>query len=126
MHNYSEFGGQSEETEMLFASIKKVMPISIAIILVLLALTFRSPSQGMLIVLLIPVGFFCAVLGHGIETLIANTIRDTVPKPVSNLSYYGVIALAGIIVNDAVVFLEKFNMFVRSGMPVYNAAFNAG
>jgi len=47
-------------------------------------------------------------------------------KPVSMLSLWGMIALSGIIINDAVVFLQKYNTNLREGLTVFDAVFDAG
>ena len=55
-------------------------------------LNFKSFYQSRLILMVVPIGIFSALLGHGI-----------VGKPFSTLSVWGVVALVGILVNDAVV-----------------------
>ena len=57
--------------------------------------------------MVIPVGVFSAILGHGI-----------MGKPFSTLSVWGVIALIGILVNDAVVMLDRFNRNLEEGMDI--------
>jgi multidrug efflux pump subunit AcrB len=44
----------------------------------------------------------------------------------SILSFLGVVALIGIIVNDSLVLVSKYNINVKSGQPVYEAIYNAG
>ena len=131
------YEGQFEQGARLMSSILQVMPVILLMILILLTLVFRSPSQALMVLSLVGVGYYCAVLGHGIETVLTDWRSKTlggifpgfkiaIPKPVSNLSFYGVIALAGIIINDAVVFLEKYNQHLVGGRSVYNAAKGAG
>ena len=45
--------------------------------------------------------------------------------PMSILSFLGVVALIGIIVNDSLVLVSKYNINVKSGEKVYDAIFNA-
>lgn len=72
---------------------------------------------------MIPLGWFGAMLGHGVE----SWITPGADFPVSLLSVWGMVALSGVIINDAVVFLAKFNQLVKDeGMTVYQAAYNAG
>ena len=86
-------------------------------------ITFRSFYQAVLIIAMIPLGWFGAILGHGIE----DWISPAKELPVSLLSVWGMVALSGVIINDAVVFLAKFNNLVKEeGMTVYQAAYNAG
>ena len=45
----------------------------------------------------------------------------------SLLSAWGMIALSGVVINDAVVFLAKFNSLIKDGShTVYQAAYDAG
>jgi len=86
-------------------------------------ITFRSFYQAILIIMMIPLGWFGAILGHGIE----DWISPAKELPVSLLSVWGMVALSGVIINDAVVFLAKFNNMVKEkGMTVYQAAYEAG
>lgn len=110
-----QYGGQSKRSAQSFASLKQVLPSAIFIMVLLLTLTFRSFSQAMLIFLLIPVGVFSAFTGHFFEA-----------KPVSILSMLGVLALSGVIINDAVVLTSKFNSNLRQGMSLFDALHDAG
>jgi multidrug efflux pump subunit AcrB len=64
---------------------------------------------------MLPMGIMGAILGHGIENL-----------PVSLLSAFGMIALMGILVNDAVVYLDTYNRNLLKGMSVTDAIYQAG
>ena len=57
--------------------------ISIILIIITISLNFKSFYQARLILMVIPVGIFSAILGHGI-----------MGKPFSTLSVWGVIALS--------------------------------
>lgn len=60
-------------------------------------------------------GIVSALIGHGFQGI-----------PFSIFSFWGVIALVGILVNDAVVMLDQFNKLLKSGEPVHIAAVEAG
>lgn len=109
------FEGQDKENQKFMRSAQKAFPLALAILVLIIVLTFRSWTQMILIVLMIPLGVFGAILGHGIEG-----------KPLSVFSFYGLIALAGVVVNDAVVFLDKFNANVKDGMNFRDAVYDAG
>jgi multidrug efflux pump subunit AcrB len=64
---------------------------------------------------MIPLAWLGASWGHGIEGL-----------PVSLLSAWGMIALSGVIINDAIVFLAKYNSLLVEGIKVNEAAYKAG
>jgi multidrug efflux pump subunit AcrB len=89
--------------------------IAIFIMFMIIALNFNSVYQAFLIVFMLPLGIFGAILGHGIENL-----------QVSMLSAWGIIALLGILVNDAVVYLDTYNRNLKDGMEVVDAIYDAG
>ncbi|XOV94535.1 MAG: efflux RND transporter permease subunit [Bacteroidota bacterium] len=116
------YGGQAKERSRAGEEIFLYFGGAFVIIIFLLMITFRSFGQAFLIISIIPLGWTCAVLGHWIEANISG--RDL---PVSLLSVWGMVALSGVIINDAVVFLSKFNSLVKDdGMTVYDAAYEAG
>ena len=110
-----EFRGQAESAKKSSTSMIVITSILILLMLLVLSLNFNSLWQGLLFFPIIFIGSFCAMLGHGIEH-----------KPFSLLSIWGVIALMGILVNDAVVFLDKYNRNLSAGENIVDAAFNAG
>ena len=81
------------------------IPFSFAGMFILLILVFRSYIQALLIFGLIPFGVIGAFWGHGIQGVQVNT-----------LSVYGILALAGIIVNGSIVLVVKINRNLKSGM----------
>jgi len=110
-----EMRGQMQGAEKSMNSMMIILIILIVLMLIILSLNFKSLWQGMIFFFIILIGPFCAMLGHGIEH-----------KPVSMFSAWGIIALMGILVNDAVVFLDKYNKNLASGMNITDAVFNAG
>jgi len=113
--NYS-FEGQSRRGEQFGKSIGKIWPAILIGMVLLISLAFRSFSQSFIIILLmIPLGLLGAAIGHWIEG-----------KPISILSFYGMLALAGVIVNDAVVFGDKFNRLLKEGHTLASAIFYSG
>jgi len=89
--------------------------LAIFLIILILSLNFSSLYQARIIMMVIPVGIVSALLGHGIEG-----------KPFSTLSFWGVIALVGILVNDAVVMLDQYNRNLKEGQTPLEAIINAG
>jgi multidrug efflux pump subunit AcrB len=43
-----------------------------------------------------------------------------------SISGYGILALSGVIINDAVVMLDRFNRNIKAGLEIKEAAFEAG
>ncbi|MEM8900967.1 MAG: efflux RND transporter permease subunit, partial [Bacteroidota bacterium] len=111
----STFEGQARQGDRFAGSFLLAVPLLLIGIFLLITLEFRSFSQSFLIILMIPLGILGAAIGHWIEA-----------KPLSILSSYGIVALSGVIVNDAVVFQDKFNRLLKSGHKVATAIFFAG
>jgi multidrug efflux pump subunit AcrB len=111
----AEFRGQAEAAEKSGASMGIITGILVLLMLLILSLNFNSVWQGLMFFPIILIGPFCAILGHGIEH-----------EPFSLLSVWGVIALMGVLVNDAVVFLDKYNRAIKRGVNTVDAAFEAG
>ena len=117
-----DMGGQAEESAKAGQEIGLYFGGALMIMLFIIMITFRSLYQAVLIFLMIPIGWMGAAIGHGIESWI-NPISDF---PVSLLSAWGMVALSGVVINDAVVFLSKYNSLLKEGKTVQNAAFDAG
>ena len=112
--NY-QIKGQAERAQDSGERLGIAFLISIILIMMTISLNFKSFYQSRLILMVVPVGVFSALLGHGI-----------VGKPFSTLSVWGVVALIGILVNDAVVMLDQFNKNLAMGMPIKEAVLKAG
>jgi multidrug efflux pump subunit AcrB len=110
------FEGQSKQSEKTAKSGKKTLPVILTLMLAIITLTFRSfPQAFIIMVLVIPFGFIGVGWGHFIHG--AN---------ISLLSGFGIIALIGIMVNDSLVLVTKYNGFLKEGTPVYEALYKAG
>lgn len=107
--------GQAEKAQESIQSLVTSFGLAILFIMIILSLNFSSFYQARIILMVIPVGIFSALLGHGIKGI-----------PFSIFSFLGVIGLVGILVNDAVVMLDQFNRNLKEGMKIENAAVEAG
>ena len=105
-------GGQSEYTAKMVDSIKFSMSFALIVIFTILVFLLKSYVQSGLIVSLIPLGVIGAVIGHYIMGI-----------PVSILSFLGIVALAGIIINDSVVLLDRYNKMIKAGGKVEESIF---
>ncbi len=108
-------GGQSEYTAKMIDSIKFSMTFALIAIFTILVFLLKSYIQSWLILSLIPLGVIGAILGHYFMGI-----------PVSILSFLGIVALSGIIINDSVVLLDRYNKNIKSGEDVKDAIYNAG
>ena len=111
----TSFEGQNREFTKLNDSLIPVGLIVLLLIYIVIAFTFRSYSQPLLLLFLIPLSLPAVAWGHWIHDF-----------PVNVLSMLGIIALIGIMVNDGLVLIGKFNNNLREGMTYDNALYEAG
>ncbi|MCK5087991.1 MAG: efflux RND transporter permease subunit, partial [Melioribacteraceae bacterium] len=109
------FGGQSEEVDKMISSMTYSMTIALILMFTILMFLLKSYMQTLLIMSLIPLGVIGAIIGHYIVGI-----------PVSILSFLGIVALAGIIINDSVVLVDKYNRLIASGKDVGEALYLSG
>ena len=107
--------GQQKDTAEQMASITKYFGIAFLIIVLIIMIYFKSFSQGIMILSMIPLGFLGAIWGHGIHG-----------QMISMMSLWGFIALSGTIINDAIVYMSKYNQNLVNGMKVTEAVIDAG
>jgi len=111
----ASFEGQNRTADKTSSSAKMVLPIIIFMIYVIITFTFRSFSQPLMLLLMIPFSLIGVAWGHWVHDFSINM-----------LSYLGVIALVGILVNDGLVLIGKFNGFLKEGLKFDDALFEAG
>ena len=109
------YRGQAQDSAESMSQIVSLFSIAFALIILILIIHFKSISHMIIIVMMIPLSFLGAAWGHGIHG-----------HPISILSAWGMVALSGVIINDAVVFLAKYNQLLLEGVKVEDAAFKAG
>jgi multidrug efflux pump subunit AcrB len=109
------YEGQNREAKKTIDSVKLVGPIILLLIYMTIAFTFRSYSQPILLILMIPFSMIGVVWGHYIHNF-----------PINILSWLGIIALIGIMVNDGLVLIGKFNSYLKEGMTFDDALIQAG
>ncbi len=110
-----QYEGQNREAEKTSKSAGVVLPVIFFLIIALITFTFRSFGQTMLLFVLIPFSMIGVAWGHYFHGQAVNI-----------LSMMGVIALIGIIVNDGLVLISKFNLYMKEGMPFKEAVYEAG
>ena len=109
------YEGQNREAGKLIDSLRFVGLTALFLIFVVIAFTFRSFSQPLLLLLLVPFSITSVAWGHKIHGF-----------PLNILSLLGIIALIGIMVNDGLVLIGKYNNNLRSGMRLERALYEAG
>jgi multidrug efflux pump subunit AcrB len=109
------YEGQNREAKKTTDSLNLVGPIILLLIYIVIAFTFRSYSQPILLIIMIPFSMIGVIWGHYIHNF-----------AVGILSFLGIIALIGIMVNDGLVLIGKFNNYLKEGMKFDDALVRAG
>ncbi|WP_372897490.1 efflux RND transporter permease subunit [Stieleria sp.] len=107
--------GQQERRAESMGSLFSGFGVALFVMYILLAIEFKSAVQPLLVMLIIPFGALGAVVGHLLMGL-----------PLTLFSFYGIIALTGIVVNDSIVLIDFINSRVRGGMPIGQALSESG
>ena len=94
-----EFGGDAEQTAESMGSVIGFLPVSGFIIVLLLVIQFNSFRKMGMVVLTIPLGIIGVVVG----LLVFN-------EPFGFMPFLGVISLAGIVINNAIVLIDRMEI----------------
>ena len=109
------YEGQKREANKTTNSLVLIGPIILLLIYIVIAFTFRSYSQPILLIIMIPFSMIGVIWGHYIHNM-----------AIGILSFLGIIALIGIMVNDGLVLIGKFNNFLKEGLKYDEALIKAG
>jgi len=93
-----QFTGEAEQQAETQTSMVSVFVSAMLVIFILLAIPLKSYIQPLLIMTAIPFGVVGAILGHWLNDL-----------PMSILSFNGIIALSGVVVNDSLLLVSRYN-----------------
>ena len=119
VHDYPglsySFGGQQADMRESMASLMGSFVIALIVIYALLAIPFRSYIQPVIVMAAIPFGLVGAVIGHII-----------MGYSLSIISMMGLVALAGVVVNDSLVMIVYANDLHRRGARAIEAIQQAG
>ncbi len=110
---YSFEGHQADMRESL-GSLAITFPIALLGLYAMLAIPFRSYSQPLIIMMSIPYGVVGAILGH-----LVMGYNLCLP------SLFGIVALAGIVVNDSLIMIDFANTHRRKSDLTYRVAIHA-
>jgi multidrug efflux pump subunit AcrB len=97
-----ELGGEVETSGEANASIMAKLPIALLVIIMLLVIQFNSIRRPIIILLTIPLG----VIGVTIGLLVARSSFGF-------MAFLGIIALAGIVINNAIVLIDRIEIESR-------------
>lgn len=107
--------GEAQEEAETTNSLKGAFVVALIAIYSLLAIPLKSYTQPLLIMTAIPFGVIGALLGHWLHDL-----------PLSILSMFGILALSGVVVNDSLLLISRYNENRTAGKPVRLAMVEAG
>ncbi len=90
--------GEERERRESLGSMKSGFSLALFAIFALLAIPFRSYTQPLIIMAVIPFGIVGAILGHLIMGF-----------NLSMLSLFGIVALTGVVVNNSLLLIDRIN-----------------
>lgn len=107
--------GEQKKMRESFDSLFIGFPLAVLGIFIVIATMFRSYAQPFVIMFTVPFGIIGAVFGH---LLLGYDL--------SIMSIFGMVALTGVVVNDAIVLIERINENFACGMPFFDAILQGG
>ena len=106
--------GSSQAAQEVQHDLIKGALFAVFLIYALMAIPLRSYAQPLIIMSVIPFGAIGALVGHWILGI-----------QVSMMSFFGIIALAGVVVNDSLILVDFVNRERRLGIPLVQAVTDA-
>ncbi len=107
--------GELEEMSDISDGLRQALLLAAVLIYVLMAVPLKSYWQPFVILAIVPFGFIAAAVGHLIMGV-----------SISLFSFFGMLALTGVIVNDSLVMITRYNQARDEGQPVNLALNSAG
>ncbi|MDH3252940.1 MAG: efflux RND transporter permease subunit, partial [Ignavibacteria bacterium] len=100
-----ELGGEIESSGKAGDSINEKLPIAALFIILLLVAQFDSIRRPVIILLTIPLGLIGVIIG----LLVTQ-------QPLGFMAFLGVISLAGIVINNAIVLIDRIRIEIDNGL----------
>ena len=110
-----QIGGQKREMEKAQASLQFALLLAIFLVYVVMACQFESLIQPLIILVTAPLAMIGVVLA-----------LDLLGIPLSVVVFIGMIMLAGIVVNNAIVLIDRINQRRLAGVPLHEAVIEGG
>jgi multidrug efflux pump subunit AcrB len=108
------FSGRAEEQQQSFADLRLGVIMALSAIYIILAWVFASYAKPLAVMIIIPFGLVGAVLGHMVLGF-----------PLTILSLIGLLGLSGILVNDSIILVSRYQELRGEGDGVEVAAIQA-
>ena len=110
-----EVGGEVEDIQKSFRETFLSMGVAIILIAFILVLQFNSFKQPFIILFALPLAVIGVIFGLAL-----------LGQPFSFLAFIGIVSLAGIVVNDAIVLIDRINKNIDNGMDFHEGIVEAG
>jgi multidrug efflux pump subunit AcrB len=107
--------GSSQDQVEFMSKIFMALIIAVFLIYALIAIPLRSYTQPLVIMAVIPFGAIGAVIGHIL-----------MGRALSMFSMFGLIALAGVVVNDSLIMVDFINKARARGVALRDAVIQSG
>ena len=111
-----DYAGDQEEQQRSSAFLSKAFVIAIFLIFLVLLTQFNSLAQSMIVISSVVLSLMGVFLGLMITGMPFGIIMTGI----------GVISLAGVVVNNAIVLIDYINLLRKDGMELYDALVTAG
>lgn len=111
----SHVAGQSEEMKVSFRSLYMALGLAVFLVYLVMASQFESLKQPLIILFSIPLGLVGAILGLW-----------ATGSSISVIVFIGLILLAGVVTNNAIVLMDRINQLRVAGESVIAATLEAG
>jgi multidrug efflux pump subunit AcrB len=102
--------GEKKKMRESLGSLMVSFPMAFLAVFIIISTIFRSYIQPAVIMFTVPFGIIGAVGGHLI-----------LGYDLSIMSIFGMVALTGVVVNDAIVLIERVNENLSEGLPFFQA-----
>ncbi len=110
-----ELGGQNDEMQSSYRSLQMAILLAIFLVYLVMAAQFESFLYPLIIMFTVPLALVGAIYGLVLTA-----------TPVSVIAVIGAIMLAGIVVNNGIVLVDRINQLRKSGEELYLAVRHAG
>jgi HAE1 family hydrophobic/amphiphilic exporter-1 len=110
-----EIGGETEDIEKSYMEMFYSMIIAIFLIGAILILQFNSFKQPLIILFALPLAIIGVILG-----------LFAIGQPFSISVFIGIVSLSGIVVNDAIVLIDRINKNIKDGLEFTEAVIEGG
>jgi hydrophobic/amphiphilic exporter-1 (mainly G- bacteria), HAE1 family len=110
-----DIGGETEDIEQSYTDMFSSLIIAAILIYTILVLMFNSFKQPFIILFSLPLAVPGVILGL---TLLG--------QPFSITAFVGIIALAGIVVNDSIILIDRINKNQKDGLAIKEAIIEGG